>query len=301
MRRMTILAFLLVTANLARAQSGQTSFDFLLIGPSSRASAMGEAATALGGDAGAPYFNPALAAIKENTEFSFMHVAYLTDVTMDHFMVTSHSRKFHYGLGLYYGKVSDLQRRDATPTDQPLGTFDEHNFTASFFWALPVTERIYVGNSVKWAYEKIDLSSASALGLDFGAYYSLNPQIAFGLSVRNLGTEPKFDSTAFSQPRELRLGASYDVIPGGSTNALTLAADYILPKWGNDKIKFAVGAEYTYQKFFSLRAGYDFGYDTRNFSIGGGIMYTNYFFDYAFVPSKNNLNDTHRFTFRIRL
>ena len=301
MRRLITIALLLITASQARAQSGQTSFDFLLIGPSSRASAMGEAATALSGDAGAPYFNPALAAVADNTEFSFMHVAYLTDVTMDHFMAISHSKRFHYGLGLYYGKVSDLQRRDATPTDQPLGTFDEHNFTASFFWALPVTERIYVGNSIKWAYEKIDLSSASALSLDFGGYYSLNPRLAFGLSVRNLGTEPKFDSTSYSQPRELRVGASYDVISGAHANGLTAAADYILPKWGNDKTKFAVGAEYTYQKFLALRAGYDTGYDTRNFSVGAGIAYINYFFDYAFVPSRNNLSDTHRFTFRIRL
>ena len=113
--------------------------------------------------------------------------------------------------------------------------------------------------------------------------------------------QPKFDSTSFDQPRELRLGASYKMLPDSSLNGLILAADFILPKWGNNNTKLALGAEYTYQNFFALRMGYDFGYDSRNFSLGGGIAYTDYYFDYAFVPAQNNLNDTHRFTLRIKI
>jgi hypothetical protein len=303
MRRFIVIFLLysLILGAVASGQTGQTSFDFLLIGLGSRAAAMGEAYTAVGGEIGAAYFNPASAGHLKDTEFSLMHVNYLTDVSMDHFMVISHAQRFHYGLGLYYGKVSDIQRRGDTPTDEPLGTFDEHNFAASFIWALPVSERFYLGNSIKWAYEKLDLSSASALGLDFGVYYMLNPNLDFGTALRNLGTKPKFDSTSFDQPLELRFGLAYHLLPRNRTSGLLLAADYILPKWGNDKTKVALGFEYSYNNLVALRMGYDFGYDSRNFSIGGGITYTNYYFDYAFVPSKNNLNDTHRFTLRIKI
>jgi hypothetical protein len=303
MRRFIVISFLLalMLTAVARGQSGQTSFDFMLIGLGSRAAAMGEAYTAVGGDVGAAYFNPASAGLMKNTEFSLMHVNYLTDVTMDHFMVLSHAQRFHYGLGLYYGTVSDIERRDLIPTDEPLGKFDEHNFAASFIWSLPVSERFYIGNSIKWAYEKLDINSASALGLDFGVYYVLNSNLDFGTSLRNLGTKPKFESTSYDLPLELRFGLAYHLLPRNRVNGLILAADYILPKWGNDKSKLALGFEYSYHNLVALRMGYDFGYDSRNFSIGGGIAYTNYYFDYAFVPSKNNFNDTHRFTLRIKI
>ncbi len=300
-----IISFLIVVilalSGQVIAQSGESSFDFLLIGPGSRAAAMGEAYTAISGDAGAPYFNPASAALMDGTEFSLMHVKYLTDVTMEHFSVIAHSKRFHYGLGLYYGKVANIERRDVVPTDQPLGTFDEHNFTASFLWALPLNDRLAIGNTIKWAYEKIDINSASALGLDFGAFYTLRPEIALGVSVRNLGTQPKFDSVSFDLPRELRIGASYRMLPETKLAGLILSSDFIVTKWGNKKSKLNIGGEYTYQDLISLRMGYGFGYDSRNFSLGGGITYTNYYFEYAFVPSNNNLNDTHRFTLRIRM
>jgi hypothetical protein len=283
------------------AQSGDNSFDFLLIGLGSRASAMGEAFTAVSGDAGAPYFNPASAALISGTEFSFMHVAYLTDATMDHFTVVTQSNKFHYGLGMYYGKVADFQRRDVIPTDQPLGTFDEHNFTASVLWALQISERISIGNAIKVAYEKIDRSSASALGLDLGISYAIKPLITFGASVRNLGTKPKFEQQEYDLPRELRLGLAYRTQPGTKLGGLVLATDFVQTNWGNKNSKLNLGGEYTYQNMFTFRMGYGIGYDSRNISLGGGIAYRNYYFDYAFVPSKNNLSDTHRFTLRIKI
>ncbi|HBZ00204.1 MAG TPA: hypothetical protein DEO84_02680 [candidate division Zixibacteria bacterium] len=293
-----ILLFAIYTP--ALAQSGESSFEFLLIGPGSRAAAMGEASTAISGDVGAPYFNPASAGFLDDTEFSFMHISYLTDVTLDHFSLVTHSNKFRYGMGLYYGKVANIQRRDLVPTEEPLGTFDEHNFTASFFWAIQATDRFAFGNAIKWAYEKLDISSASAVGLDLGAFYKIKPQIYLGASVRNIGTKPKFETSSFDLPRELRLGISYKTFPGTTTGGLILAADYVAANWGNKSSKLNIGSEYTYQNLFAIRMGYDFGYDSRNFSIGGGLAYKSYFFDYAFVPSKHNLSDTHRFTFRIK-
>jgi hypothetical protein len=303
MKKLLCITFIIAYAFVGDlwAQSGNSSFDFMLIGLGSRASAMGEAVTAVSGDAGAPYFNPASAALLSGTEFSFMHVAYLTDVTMDHFSVITEAKKFHYGFGMYYGKVADFERRDLTPTDQPLGTFDEHNFTASVLWALQVSERISIGNAIKVAYEKIDRSSASALGLDLGISYAIKPRITFGASIRNLGTKPKFEQKKYDLPRELRLGLSYRTQPGTKLGGLVLASDFVQTKWGDKKSKLNLGGEYTYQNLFAFRLGYGIGYDSRNISLGGGIAYKSYFFDYAFVPAKNNLSDTHRFTFRVKI
>jgi hypothetical protein len=296
----TILLSLTLVGN-TWAQSGDNSFDFMLIGLGSRASAMGEAFTAVSGDAGAPYFNPASAAMMSGTEFSFMHVAYLTDATMDHFSVVTQANKFHYGFAMYFGKVADFERRDFIPTDQSLGSFDEHNFTTSVLWALQVSERISVGNTIKVAYEKIDRSSASALGLDLGISYAITSRVTFGAAVRNLGTKPKFEQQKYDLPRELRLGMAYRTQPGTKLGGLVLATDFVQTTWGNHTSKLNLGGEYAYQNMFTFRMGYAIGYDSRNISLGGGIAYRNYFFDYAFVPSGNNLSDTHRFTLRVKI
>ena len=54
---------------------------------------MGEAATAVSGDVGSAYFNPATAALMKNTEFSFMHIKYLTDATLRTILIFDSQRK----------------------------------------------------------------------------------------------------------------------------------------------------------------------------------------------------------------
>jgi hypothetical protein len=150
MRKLIITVVVLLSAvGLARAQSESSSFLFMLIGSGSRAAAMGEAFTAVDGDAGAPYFNPALAARMRITEFSFMHISYLTDASMEHLAAITRSGHLRLGMGLYLGQTSDIQRRGPDPSGDPLGTFDDHNFTFSIFWAYPLGDRLAVGNALK--------------------------------------------------------------------------------------------------------------------------------------------------------
>ena len=99
------------------------------------------------------------------TEFSFAHISYLEDVSIEQFSLLTRSRSLRFGLCLGIGSVVDIERRGDTPTDQPLGTFDEHNVTASVFIAAPITERLAIGNSAKIAYEKLDLEQPYRQGM----------------------------------------------------------------------------------------------------------------------------------------
>lgn len=292
------IIILLLVANLFGAV-GQSSFEFMLIGAGARASGMGEAFTAVSGDVGAPFFNPASLGVMRGQEVSFAHIAYIEDVTLEQFAFQSISGSFRFGGSMNVGKVADIERRGQTPTGDPLGIFDEHNFVASFYWGMPVADKLSIGNAVKFAYEKIDLEDAAAFAVDLGGFYNLTPNISLGTSIRNLGTKPKFVDTAFDLPREIRLGASYRT--GESVPGIIVAADFIKPEWGDKSSKLNIGGEYKYQNLAYLRAGGNFGYDSRSISVGAGIAYRNYLFDYAFVPMKNDLGNTHRFTLRIKL
>ncbi len=300
MKKLIIILILFSSVN-SFAVVGGSSFEFLLVGSGSRASAMGEAFTAVSGDVGAPYFNPSSAGLMSGGEISFAHLVYLEDTSLDQISAMTQSGNLRLGISVNIGSISDIERYGDNPSSEPLGIFDEHNFYTSVFWGYPVTPRLSIGNSVKFAYEKIDLGSATAIGADFGLFYTLKPQVALGASVRNIGTKPKFISRAFDLPRELRLGASYRTEKGSRFEGLLLAADYILPKWGDGSSKFNIGGEYNHENLVYFRSGYNLGYDSRSFAIGGGITYRIYYFDYAFVLFKNNLSNTHRFTMRIRL
>jgi hypothetical protein len=60
------------------------------------------------------------------------------------------------------------------------------------------------------------------------------------------------------------------------------------------------GAELSDSRGASLRLGMRVN-DTSSFaSFGAGYALTSFAFDYAFVPLKEDLGDTHRFSFRTR-
>lgn len=300
-RALSAIVAALAIGQASMAAVGESSFEFMLIGTGARAAAMGEAFTAVSGDVGAPFFNPASAGKMMGTELSLSHISYIQDVRIEQFSAMTRSRDFRYGISLNVGSVSDLERRDDYPSEEPLGLFDQHNVTFSFFWAVPLSDRLSIGNAAKFAYEKLDLDEASAIALDLGLFYTITPQLALGGSVRNLGTRPKFVEESFDLPREYRLGASYRTPEGSVYKGLVLSADYLKPEWGNKSSKLNIGGEYDYDDLLFFRLGYHFGYDSRSITVGGGISYRIYMFDYAYVPIKNNLGNSHRFTLRIRL
>lgn len=70
------------------------------------------------------------------------------------------------------------------------------------------------------------------------------------------------------------------------------ASDIVFPR--GDGAKADWGVERSYRNL-SLRAGYQTGYDEKNFSFGLGITYRNFHLDYAFVPYQSDLGSAHRF------
>ena len=280
---------------------GDNSFEFLLIGSGARASAMAEAFTAVSGDAGAPFYNPASAGVMHGSEISFAHAEYLKDATLEHVSAFTEYNKSTFGMNLTVGSVTDIERRGDYPSSDPLGTFDEHNFTFSGFWGRSFTSDFSLGLACKLAYQKLDIQSARAIAFDLGGFYTYSKEISFGAVLRNLGTKPKFTDRAFDSPREFRAGVSYRVVNDEKLNSFIVSADLVFPSWGDEKVKYNFGGEYSYKNIVFGRAGYHGGWYSRSATFGGGLAYQRYIFDYAFVPIKNDLSNTHRITFRIRL
>lgn len=292
-RLLSILLILFsVAPNTVIASAGKSSFAFLRIGSGSRPTALAEAVTASGDDITSTFYNPALLqSFSGKRQAVFMYNSYFNDVSQNYLGLASKGDNFAIGGYLALGKVANFERRDYVPTTTPLGNFDENNFIGALILSYRFS-RVDAGIAFKYAYEKIDYSSASAVMFDAGVRTPLNDEVTIGGAIKNIGTRPKFENISYSLPQEYRLGLSYR--PTLFYNSVELMADMVF--YSDIDSKYNFGAEYKHKQYFALRAGYGAGYDSRGLSIGGGLFYRTFRFDYAFVSYKNDLGNAHRFT-----
>jgi len=288
---MILAAAILAIPELTAASAGSSSFIFLRIGSGSRPAALSEAVTASGVDISSSFYNPALLrSFEGNNQAVFMYNSYFQDVSQNYLSLAAKGKRYSLGGYLWLGKVGDIERR-TNPSANPDGLFDENHFVGSFGFAYDF-DYLDFGLSLKYAYEKIDYSSANAVMIDAGIYAPLTDELSIGAAMKNLGTEPKFESESFPLAKEYRLGLSYK--PMYLNQMVEILTDAVFYSDTDSKINF--GAEYTYNRYFSLRTGYGIGWDSRGVSVGGGVFYNQFKFDYAFVNYKNDLGNTHRFT-----
>jgi hypothetical protein len=273
------------------AAVGDASFAFLRVAAGSRPASLAEAVTASAKDVTSAYYNPALLNVMTaRNQAAFMYNSYFVDVTQSYLAFASKRTNYAVGGYLILGGTSGFEGR-IQPSPEPDRTFDENNFVGAFTYARRVSS-FDIGISLKYAYEKIDFESASSYMFDAGIYRYLTPELAIGGAVKNIGSEPKFINKSYPLSQEYRVGLSYR--PAMFNKALTVLADGVF--YSDLDPKYNFGAEYTYLQYFELRAGYGAGYDSRGMSFGGGVMYRQFKFDYAFVSYKNDLGNAHRFT-----
>lgn len=282
---------LLMIPSLAFADAGESSFRFLGVGVGSRPAALAEAMTAASGEITSAFYNPALLnTFHGNNQIAFMHNKYFIDHNQNYLAVANKTSTYAVGGYVVLGGVNDLERRTG-PSENPDGTFDENYFIGALTYARTISW-FDIGFSAKYAYEKIDYADASSIMFDAGIYGRVNEEISLGAAVRNIGTEPEFSDVSFPLSQEYRLGAAYK--PLMLEHKVEIFVDGVLFSDLEPKVNF--GAEYNHKNYFLLRGGYGVGYDSRGLSLGGGIAYRQFNFDYAFVGFTNDLGNAHRFT-----
>jgi len=278
--------------------SGTSLLSFLKLGAGAKAMGMGEAFTAQLTGVGSPFWNPAAISGVKGTQVSLTHTQWFQDITAEHFSSAINMGKNVFGLSFSLGKVPDIQKREG-PTTEPLALFDQHDVVSSFSYARELRKECALGLSVKWIYEKIDISSASGFGFDLGGICSpfknagkpLLENLRLGVAVLNLGSKMKFEKESYSLPTVYKIGLSWFAEKKRLQSDFTLNLDLIKPR--DDDAKAHLGVEYGLYRIFNLRLGYQLGYNDKNISFGMGVKYKKYAIDYAFLPYKSDLGDVH--------
>lgn len=312
----------------AQSKTGTTTGQFLLIEPSARVSAMGNAGVALFDGIQSVYYNPA--ALGQLTQWSaqFTHSAWIADIAYDYAALAIPVRN----VGTFFAGFTALNSGDidVRTVEQPLGTgerFNVSNLALAAGYGRQFTERFAAGLQVNYIEETIWNSSLRTVTFNVGTVYRLSTHgLQIGSSLSNYGTKSHFngrdlriqydnDPTRYgdnsSLPAEqftddylvpvlFRVGVSLprDI---GDESRLLLAVDAFHPADNSESM--SLGAEWLWKSTLGVRAGYqDIAQEDSEvgLTLGAGLQgdvdaYT-FNIDYAWAD-QGRLDDTHRMTF----
>ena len=310
----------------AQTKTGTTVGQFLLIEPSARGSAMGNAGVTLFEEVTSAYYNPGALGMLVNSDVQFTHSRWLADIDYNHMSAAIRIG----GLNTVLLSVTSLNSGeiDVRTVEQPLGTGERYTVEDISFglgYGRRITDRFSAGMQVNYIRETIWHSSMGAVGFNFGVLYELPFRAYLGASLANFGNRGTFDgrdlrirydqdpdrfgdnsnlpaalkTEDFPLPILFRVGLGVPLNLGASNKALLVVNAY-QPSDNTQSVSF--GGEWTVMDILSLRGGYQhlFQQDSETgLTLGGGLKYGisqfGFRVDYAW-NSYGMIGDVHRLT-----
>lgn len=310
-----LAAISMVTAGaIAQQKAGTTSMQFLKVMPCARATAMGDAYSAVATGAEAVYWNPAGLAWADDQQLSLSYINWIFDAKL---------YSLSYGLPLGdFGSVGlQLQYVDYGNFDETVAsgntfysdktnpyltdrTFKPYDYVVGLTYAKKLTEKFSFGLTGKYAYESLYGSNATTQVIDangntigtytidanrgvylFDAGFLYNTgykTIRIAASAQNFGPDvtynTSYNDTKYPAPLSFRLGGAADLIGKNSLfmedGDHRLGVSFDLFLANDADQQEHLGLEYEFANTFAIRAGYKFNYSTEGFTFGGGVHQT---------------------------
>ena len=278
---------------------------------------MGGSQVASGSGISGIFYNPASIAFTKSSEVYYSKSYYLAGISHNTLgYVTQISSSDYLGLYLFY---LDSGEMEVTTVISPDGTgemFNVLDLSVRFLYGKQLTDRLRIGAAVKYFREDIYTAHMQSLVIDLGSNFDTGIYgFILGMSVSNFGPEVQYEGDAldvtvdddiavagklskitnkFPVPLTFRIGLSNDVIGGGgeSVHRLTFSADAINPI--DYTVYGGIGIEYSWRDIAFVRGGTRLYHDTAGLSLGGGLKWSMFTVDYAYV-NYGILEETHQF------
>lgn len=301
--RLHSTAALLALALLAGpAHAGPAGFAFLEVPAGARASAMGGAFTSFGEGVEAAFWNPAGLAAVRGMQMTGAHFELVEGLR--------HSQVALAGALLGGGLSGSLRALYSEPIEERdalgnlTGTFGSHDLEFALGYGAPLGEALDLGVRAQIIRERIANSSATTYA--FGAGVLWRPAVLrgarVGLAVDQLGPSTHYtiegiEGADVSLPASVQGGIAYTHPVGyGMRLSGVLESRFTTGRSGVG----IVGAELAADNGASVRAGLRANDDAQNLSFGAGYDMDALRLDYAWVPYRFELGDTHRMAFTIQ-
>lgn len=315
----------------AQSKVGTTIAQFLKIDPSSRVSGMGNAGTAMFGEASSIYYNPASMGRLTETDAQFSYSEWLAGISFNYAALGIKVQN----LGTFSIQATSLNSGDIAvrTVTQPLGTgefYTVQDFALGLGYGLMLTDRVSVGVIVNYIQESIWHDDLTDFDINLGVQYQVEEGgLTIGASLLNFGPRASYGgrdlyidynpdpsknggnnqlpgtlrTDAYPLPTLFRIGLSYPY-KINDDNKITFALDALHPNDNNESMN--AGVEFTLMKSFSIRGGYRNLFLTNSeggLEFGTGVNYTfaegyTLRFDYAWADY-GRLLKVNRFTVSI--
>ena len=292
-----LIAALAMLGSGQRASAEPAGFAFLKVPAGARASAMGGAYASIAEGGEGAWWNPAALEGARGVEVLASHYEYLSALRHDQFAIAG--RLFGGGIAASIRALysEPIPERDAL--GNLIGTFGSHDLEFGVSYGRAMAPGWRVGGSAQAVRERI--AEAAATTWAFGLGTTWNPVrwsgVRLSADLHDVGPVTHFtiDGTPGEPvrlPQGLRVGGSWTHGFGALTVRGALENSMIS---GQASIT-ALGAELAHDSGLALRGGVRAGDTESTASFGAGWAVRGLRMDYAFVPFRSELGDTHRFS-----
>ncbi len=252
---------------------GSTGGQFLSIGVSPRAAAMGGAFLTTAAGAEASYYNPAAAAYIDNVAVSFTHTQWFANIAHEFAgVVKNMGRTGTFGLLLVGLTTDEMLVRTPLQPDGTGETFYSGNYRMGLMYARQVTDHVSFGGTINYIYSSLYKDfAASAVSADIAVIYITDVRnFRFGMKIEHFGSELKFINEAYPLPTNFQFGMSIHALDT-ENNVLLLSLRAMKPNDG--KPVGSLGAEWSIKNLLFLRSGYQLNNETQTWSAGFGCSW----------------------------
>ncbi len=245
------------------------------------------------------------------SEVVMMHVNWLPELADDIYYEFFSYVKSIEGWGTVGTNITFLSYGSITRTDENsnvLGEFSAFDFAMTLSYGTPLSRSLSGGVSAKVIYshlselgtaEERGSGTSTGLALDIGLLYKLNRRVSLGMALTNIGPAISYIDVAQADPlpRNLAFGVAWKAIESNYSNLLlTVEGNKSMVAIGDIKDEFKEvvlngGMEYWYGSFIALRLGYIYDQEgeIKTPTLGFGLAYSTFKFDFAYIPSSENV------------
>lgn len=292
-------------------RAGISAAQFLKIGVGGRATAMGDAFTAVANDASSLYWNPAGLVQSEQNEVLFSHINWVADISHE-FAGALYHLSSQDALGVAFTSLH-MDDMPVTTETMPFGTgayFSYGDMAFALTYSRKMTDKFSFGATLRYIEETMDKIKMNGLMMDLGTYYWTGlGTTRFSVVLSNFGGNitpegdvtlfdgsKKSDWQSFSPPTMFRIGLAMEPYQSAE-HRLTASVQLNHPNDNSENI--STGVEYAWREMFFLRAGYKFNVDENHLNLGTGlkvpVSIADLTADYSYSKYQR-LGSVHRFS-----
>jgi len=287
------------------ASCAPPGFAFLEVPAGARASALGGAFGSLAQGVEAAFWNPAGLESVKGIQITGTHAEYVQTLRHEQFAVAGHVLGGGLAASLRALYSEPIEERDVL--GNLIGSFGAHDLEFALAYGRSVAPGLSVGGTVQAVRERIADAAASTYAAGLGAVWAPArvSGLRLGLSAHNLGSAARFGleggpGAPVALPAAVQAGGSWQrSLARGAVLRTALEGRFTRGRNGIGLVgvEMATAGGANGAGAAALRGGLRVNDDASSYSLGAGYALAGLRLDYAFVPLRLDLGDTHRISF----